>query len=177
MDLGELKQLFLSRQSCRSFSDRPVSKEQIEELCSLAGLTPSACNLQPWKVYAATGEKLPAVKALLKARGKASFIDNVPALLAIAEDPRAAEARDPALFYFAAGDVGEFTAHLVLVAEAAGLATCILGWRDGDGLKELLSIPAEQSVPWLVAVGYAADGYELRPKNRKRTEEILTFCD
>lgn len=37
MDIQTIKELFLTRQSCRSFSSRPVSKEQIEEICSLAG--------------------------------------------------------------------------------------------------------------------------------------------
>ena len=70
-DASQLKELYLTRQSCRSFCDQPISKKQIEEICALAGLAPSACNLQPWKIYAVTGEKLAAVKTLLKNRGKA----------------------------------------------------------------------------------------------------------
>ena len=70
MTTEQLNQLYLVRQSCRSFSDRSVAKESVEKICALAGTAPSACNLQPWRVYAVTGEKLPVAKALLKARGK-----------------------------------------------------------------------------------------------------------
>lgn len=176
-DVSQLKELYLTRQSCRSFCDQPISKKQIEEICALAGLAPSACNLQPWKIYAVTGEKLAAVKTLLKNRGKAPFVDGVPAILVIAEDTSAAKAFNPALPYFAPYDVGEFTAHLVLAAETAGLSTCILGWHDESGLKELLSLPENQSVPYVVALGYAAKGYETRAKTRNSVEDFLTFCD
>lgn len=95
----------------------------------------------------------------------------------IAEDTSAAKAFNPALPYFAPYDVGEFTAHLVLAAETAGLNTCILGWHDESGLKELLSLPENQSVPYVVALGYAAKGYETRAKTRNSVEDFLTFCD
>lgn len=174
---AQLKELYLTRQSCRSFSDPPVSKEQIREICSLAGLAPSACNLQPWQVYAVTGDKLPVVKALLKARGKAPFVDDAPAILVIAEDTRVSEATNPALSYFAPYDAGEFTAYLVLAAKAAGLDTCILGWHDEPELKEKLGLPEGLSVPYVIALGYASGGYETREKIRKAEEEILSFCD
>lgn len=177
MTTDQLKELYLARQSCRAFSKKPVSQTQIKEICALAGLAPSACNLQPWKVYAVTGKKLADVVACMKKRGKAPFIDNVPAMLVIAEDCRASSAKDPSLCYFVPGDAGEFTAHLVLAAKAAGLDTCILGWRDGAELKEILSLPEGLSVPYAVALGYAEEGYETRPKKRKPTEEILEFIE
>ena len=78
MDIQTIKELFLTRQSCRSFSSRPVSKEQIEEICSLAALAPSACDLQPWKVYAVTGEKRKPLADFLLESGKAPFVGARP---------------------------------------------------------------------------------------------------
>ena len=123
MTVSQLKELYLARQSCREFSAKPVAKEQLEEICALAGLAPSACNLQPWKVLAVTGKKLSEVIDCLKKRGKAPFIDNVPAMLVVAEDTSGSEGSNPPLSYFAPYDVGEFTSHLVLAAAAAGLAS------------------------------------------------------
>ena len=162
MTIQQLTDLFLKRQSCRSFSEKPVAKEQIREICTLAGLAPSACNMQPWKVYAITGKKLAAVKALLKANGKAAFIDDAPVLLAIGEDTKASEQFRPELNlpYYTPGDVGEFTAYLVLAAEAAGLASCIIGWQNKNGIKEILDLSENVSIPWFVALGYSSDGYE-----------------
>lgn len=177
MTVKELEELFLRRQSCRAFSDRKVTKEQIERICALASLAPSACNLQPWKVYALTGGKLPAAKELLLNAGKAPFVADVPALLVIAEDPREAKAKAPNLPYYTPGDVGEFTAHLLLAAEASGLSSCLLGWQNRPGFSDLLGIPGELSVPFVVALGYAADGYEIRPKNRRPLSDTLLFAD
>lgn len=44
-----------SRQSIRAFSDRPVSKDDIETLLEVARWAPSGSNIQPWKVHVLTG--------------------------------------------------------------------------------------------------------------------------
>ena len=44
-------------------------------------------------------------------------------------------------------------------------------------LKEKLGIPADLSVPYVIALGYASGGYETRAKIRKTQEEILSFLD
>lgn len=40
----------------RAFTDQPVDKAVVSEILELAGKAPSGSNLQPWKVYAVTGE-------------------------------------------------------------------------------------------------------------------------
>ncbi len=50
-----------SRQSCRRFLDRPVSKQQLNHLLEVARFAPSGSNVQPWKVYAVGGEKKEAL--------------------------------------------------------------------------------------------------------------------
>lgn len=176
----ELERLFLSRQSCRAFSQKPVTKAQIEKICSLAALAPSACNMQPWRVYAITGEKLEKTREILLAAGKAPFVKNVPAFLVIVEDGRASALREKRLSlpYYVASDTGEFTAHLLLAAEAAGLSACLLGWSDRDeGINALVDLPEGAHIPFLLAIGYAEDGYEVRPKTRRPLEETLFFAD
>lgn len=50
-----------SRQSCRRFTDRPVSKQQLQQLLEVARFSPSGSNVQPWKVYAVSGDKKDAL--------------------------------------------------------------------------------------------------------------------
>ena len=50
MNLNEFKSLVLSRQSCRSFSDKEIAVNDLKEILNTALLAPSACNSQPWKV-------------------------------------------------------------------------------------------------------------------------------
>ncbi len=51
----ELKEAIGSRKSIRSFKSDPVPLEVIEEILTLATRAPSGGNVQPWKVYVATG--------------------------------------------------------------------------------------------------------------------------
>ena len=41
-------ELVRKRQSCRRFSDRPLSRERIDRCIEAARMAPSACNAQPW---------------------------------------------------------------------------------------------------------------------------------
>ena len=65
--------------------------------------------------------------------------------------------------------------HLILAAKAAGLDTCILGWQNRPGLKELAGITDAVNIPYVVALGYASEGYETRSKDRRPLSETLTF--
>lgn len=45
-----------SRRSVRGFLDKPVPEETLQQIFELAQLAPSNCNIQPWKVFVASGE-------------------------------------------------------------------------------------------------------------------------
>jgi nitroreductase len=47
----------LSRRSVRAFLPDPVDEETIRDILAVAARAPSGTNMQPWKVYVATGEK------------------------------------------------------------------------------------------------------------------------
>jgi nitroreductase len=44
-----------SRRSVRAFLDKPVEREDIEQILEVAARAPSGTNIQPWKVYVLTG--------------------------------------------------------------------------------------------------------------------------
>ena len=47
-DLPQLVRLMASRRSCRNFTDRPVTPEQLEDLVKIGVTAPSGSNCQPW---------------------------------------------------------------------------------------------------------------------------------
>ena len=53
-----IHRLFDTRHSCRVFADRPVSNDDIKEAVEMALRCPSACNRQPFHVYAINPLKL-----------------------------------------------------------------------------------------------------------------------
>ncbi|MGG7048100.1 MULTISPECIES: nitroreductase family protein [unclassified Campylobacter] len=46
-----------SRQSIRDFLDKPLSKDEINEILLDAQAAPSACNTQPWLTHIISGKK------------------------------------------------------------------------------------------------------------------------
>ncbi|HBC55966.1 MAG TPA: nitroreductase, partial [Gammaproteobacteria bacterium] len=52
----EFESLMHERLSIRKYLDKQVPRETIEKILSLAQLTPSWCNTQPWQVIVTGGE-------------------------------------------------------------------------------------------------------------------------
>jgi nitroreductase len=55
------------RVSIRAFLDKPVAGEAVKEILVRAARAPSGGNLQPWRVYALTGQPLADFKAIVRA--------------------------------------------------------------------------------------------------------------
>jgi nitroreductase len=55
------------RVSIRAFLDKPVPGEAVKEILVRAARAPSGGNLQPWRVYALTGQPLADFKAIVRA--------------------------------------------------------------------------------------------------------------
>lgn len=60
-----LADLLVNRFSCRGYQDRPVEREKIEQMLSIAQLTASWCNSQPWQVIVTEGEGTERIRDVL----------------------------------------------------------------------------------------------------------------
>jgi nitroreductase len=65
MDVLEAMQ---QRRSTRGFLDRPVGREVVQRLLSLATQAPSAINLQPWEIVVVSGEERKRLSRVLVKR-------------------------------------------------------------------------------------------------------------
>lgn len=70
-------------------------------------------------------------------------------------------------------DLGLQNENLILKATELGLSTLIMGLRDADKIRELLSIPEEETIVSVIAVG-KADEEPSRPR-RRELDEVLKF--
>lgn len=65
----DVRDAVATRYSCRAFlPDKPVSEAVVRDILERAARAPSGGNLQPWIVHALAGERLEALKALLRPR-------------------------------------------------------------------------------------------------------------
>jgi nitroreductase len=87
MPLMNVTEAILTRMSCRAFLPTPVPETTVREILEAARQTPSGGNVQPWHVYALSGEPLGELLALIRSklpahpRGDGSEYDIYPANL------------------------------------------------------------------------------------------------
>ena len=79
------------RESCRAYSDRPVSREDLMKLVEAGRLSPSGCNAQPWKfIVVDEPEAKEKICDALVVEGGATgvpFRKQVPAYIILVEQP------------------------------------------------------------------------------------------
>lgn len=171
------EELAKRRQSCRNFMDKPVEREKIEKMLSVARLTPSACNSQPWRLHVVyDSEKVKEFSSCLRDFGMNGFTKNVPVFIAVSE-LNAKLAIGSRLKYdnnhFVKYDVGEIIAYVTLIAEELGLSTCILGWLNNKKIAEILNFEENEVCNVVIALGYS--DIPLREKVRKPLEDIVKW--
>lgn len=174
MNLKQIEELFLERQSCRDFVDKDVPDEVLEEICRIALLAPSACNCQPWKIVVVKGEKKDCIVKYVQGLGMNKFVDKAPVLIALVEGKGnllTTFGDKTKHTDFVHNDIGILQAHLVLAAHCAGLGTCILGWRNEKEIGKALGLGKNVKIPVMIALGYAPENYPIRPKKRKSLDE------
>ena len=172
----EFNELIQVRRSVRKYStEKKVTKEQIEEILKAAQLAPTWANSQTGRYYCAVTEEeikrigelgLPEIN-LNNAKGAALIVTTfVKGIAGFREGNPANELGDE----WGAYDLGLQNAYLVLKAADIGLDTLIMGIRNSDALREAFSIPEDEEIAAVIAVGYRDQEPAFRP--RKELDEI-----
>lgn len=173
-------ELVEKRESCRNYSDKPVTKEQLIKCISAARLAPSACNSQPWSFIVVNNRKKAVELAkCTQSMGMNKFTDNAPAFIVITEEKANLSATVGAKFKkqeYAQMDIGIATAHICYSATEQGLSTCIIGWFNEKSVKELLNIHEDKRVRLIISIGYA-NYQNLRNKSRKNLDDIMQYLE
>jgi len=166
-------ELINKRESCRDFSDKKVDKELLVKCIDASRLSPSACNSQPWSfVVVNSEEKSPLVAKCTQTAGLNKFTNNVPAFIVVCEEE--AKLIGGVSQKYAQGDVGIAIINICYAATELGLSTCIMGSVDRETLKEVLNLPENKNIRFVLAVGYANND-KVRNKVRKPIDEIMTY--
>jgi nitroreductase len=176
-----LSELISNRQSVRSYQAKPVEKDKLQLLIESVRLAPSASNSQPWTLIIVDepGLKNKVARATYSSAVSFNrFALEAPVITALAvEKPRVITQVGGWLKQreFPLIDIGIAAEHFCLQAAELGLGTCMLGWFDETRIKSLLKIPRGTRVGLLITLGYATEGYPLRPKIRKPAEAMSCF--
>lgn len=174
----DTKEAIIKRRSIRKYQEKNVSDSIVEEVVNAARLAPSGHNVQPWRFFVVKDE---ATRNRLKEAGAVAqaFVTKAPVLIVCCGDPFAYKnTKDPvgsddSPEIKTYRDVSIASAFLVLRATELGLGTCYVGWRHKEKIKEILDIPKNFVVPFVITLGYPAE----KPfaEDRNKISEILTY--
>lgn len=174
--MSEFIKLATNRYSCRKYSDKPVSVEDLRLCLEAARLAPSARNVQPWRFVAVhSPSAVKEVASCVRDLGMNAFAESTPAFIVVFSKKDSVSRigtivdRD-----YSQIDVGIATAHLCLCAKDIGLDTCIMGWINRKKLKAVLKHKSDLKAELVIAIGHAAES-KTREKRRKDMESIAEF--
>ena len=188
-----------SRRSIRTFTPEPVPRADVLEILRIAGLAPSANNLQPWRFVvvrdpalkerlaeAAYGQRqvrsAPAIIVLYSDMadtlanveetvhpGMRARLDQVASGLRSTWAGKEAAEREQ----FGAGQSYIALGFLLLAAQSMGYGTSPMLGFDAARVRSLLGLPDHVAIPAVVAIGVPAE--EGFPHHRHGPERIATF--
>lgn len=176
------------RRSIKAFTDRPISREEIEQLLSVAVLAPNHRMTEPWRFYvmgpearAGFGKALglrkakrvddPDAKVAVIHKVEATHRD-LPAMLAVAmtldENPEIRE-EDYAATYMA-------VQNLCLAAVALGLGSHVKSGAvmDDPTARQAIGVAEGERVIATIALGEPAAVPEAKP--RRDADELTTWA-
>jgi len=164
MDLFEA---IRERRSVRSYQDRPVEDEKLNQVLEAARLAPSAGNRQEWRFVVVRDAGLRA-RLMEAARGQ-QFVGDAPVVIVACapEHGHIMTCGHPSFLI----DVSIALEHMALAARALGLGTCWVGAFEQRKVRDALGIPDSVEVVQLMALGYPTEWPG--PKDRKAMDEIV----
>ena len=149
-------ELASQRYSVRSYSDRPVEQEKIDQILEAGRKSPTACNYQPQRIYV-----IQSGEALKKARSIRVSHFNAPLMLLVCYDLNTVwKQSGDRMFYN--NNSGEQDANIAATtmmyeAEELGIHSVWLRGFDAKTVSEVFALPENIIPVMMFAMGYPSD--------------------
>ncbi|MFP4045883.1 MAG: nitroreductase family protein [Candidatus Aenigmatarchaeota archaeon] len=141
------------RRSCRSFADREVETEKLEEILKAASFAPSAHGRYPWELIVVKDDE--TREELSKTSPWAKFIAESPAVVVVIGDEENSS--------YWIEDCSVLAENIQLEAANQGLGSCWAqarniespGGKDTEEeVREVLELPEDRRILCMIAIGY-----------------------
>jgi len=144
----------------RSYQDRAVEEDKLNQVLEAGHLAPSASNRQEWKFVVVRDPGLR--RQLARAAHGQSFVAEAPVVIVACatETQHVMPCGHPSYLV----DVAIAIDHMTLAARQLGLGSCWIGAFDQQEVKKILGIPAPVAVVELLPIGYPTDWPAARPR-------------
>ena len=177
----EFQKVLETRRSVRKYDPNvSVTREQMEELIRAAQEAPSWKNSQTGRYYCVLSEEIvnKIRENCLPGARNAEKSEHAALIVTTFVHNRAGFQKDGTPDNeigngWGCYDLGLQNENLILKTAELGLSTLIMGLRNADKIREMLSIPESETIVAVIAVG-TADEEPSRPK-RRELEDVLKF--
>jgi nitroreductase len=158
-----------SRRNVREFADRLIDSSALDQILEAGRRAPSSRNWQPWDFVVVTDRaQLQALSTVWRGGGHvADSAATIAVVTAAHEDQRS---REIALY-----DLGQATMAIMIAAADHGVGTGHSAVGDQDKAREILGVPDDHVVAYLIDLGYPADRplKPIKQPNRRPLAEVV----
>lgn len=159
----EFTKVAQDRYSCKKYSDKQITKEQLVEILEAGRVAPTAKNLQPQKIYVIqSSEGLAKVDKVTPCRYGA------PTVLLVAFNKENVFTYPGGKRNSGVEDATIVATHMILAAYNAGVDSCWLNFFDPEAVAKEFGLPEDEEVLMLMDLGFAADGAGPLPNHGSR---------
>ncbi len=158
----DVLKLMKDRYSCRKFSDKLLTKDQVNNILEAGRVAPSAKNKQPWRFLV-----IETTEGLNKVGKTSPCRFDAPVAILVSFDKTASEKNPKVNPDYGWIDCGIAISQMALEAEAQGLGSCIVGMYEPDAVRTEFNLP-EDFVPYL----YLMVGYTDKPASHLHTDRL-----
>ena len=158
-----------ARRNVRTYLPDPVPAADLDRIAEAGWRAPSASNRQHWNFIIVTDRE--QLRELSTVWQGARHIAGAAAAIALVL-PQPADERSKVVNQY---DLGQATYAIMLAASDLGIGTGLSSVGNQEKARELLGVPADHDVAYMIGVGYPADR-PLKPivkPNRLPFDEVV----
>lgn len=170
-ELVVIEKLFNTRHSCRNFSSRHITEEDISRAVNMALRCPSACNRQPFRVYVINPSKIEQqLGGHLQYQCDRSVI--------VTGDVRAFNTNE-LLDWLVSPSI--FAGYLTLAFHSLGIGSCVIR-KDlvkssdyNNAVRVITGMDESERIVLELFIGYYNDSFSAPISNRKDITNVIKF--
>lgn len=162
-----------SRRSIRSFSDQPLTDEQITALLKVMISAPSAGNKQPWRIYVVSDAK--TKRQLAIGAHDQDFIAEAPVAFVVCRVPEESGTRyrNRGRNFYSIQDTAAMTQNLLIAAHAMELGACWIGAFNDSAIAAALNCPQGVLPVAIIPIGFPSNPGRIR--GRRSLNSVVRF--
>lgn len=155
-----------ARRNVRHYEDRPIPDADLDRILESGRRSPSAKNQQRWDLIVVTGRD--RLERLAQVWRGATHVSRSAATIGLVAPVTDVDTRASVAY-----DLGQLTICMALAATDLGIGSAHAAVHDQDLARELLDLPDDRELAYLLALGYPAD----RPLRPIRQPDRRAFDD